>query len=81
MQTDPYADARELFQRRQAFDFCDGGAGICANNLELGCDCLGHIKYFNATKTAGDGTVTVSPDVVCLRKYTTSPGEVADRPR
>ncbi len=43
-QTVPYADARNPFQRKQAFDFGDGGAGICANNLELGCDCLGHIK-------------------------------------
>jgi primary-amine oxidase len=46
-QTVPYADPRAPFQRKQAFDFGDGGAGICANNLELGCDCLGHIKVRN----------------------------------
>jgi primary-amine oxidase len=67
-QTVPYADARAPFQRKQAFDFGDGGAGICANNLELGCDCLGHIKYFDTIKTANDGTATVSPNVVCLHE-------------
>jgi primary-amine oxidase len=43
-QTVPYADPRNPFQRKQAFDFGDGGAGNCANNLSLGCDCLGVIK-------------------------------------
>lgn len=43
-QTVPYADARSPYYRKQAFDFGDGGAGNCANNLELGCDCLGVIK-------------------------------------
>lgn len=42
--TVPYADARYPFARKQAFDFGDGGAGNCANNLSLGCDCLGVIK-------------------------------------
>jgi primary-amine oxidase len=37
----PYADARYPFDRKQAFDFGDGGAGNQANNLKLGCDCLG----------------------------------------
>lgn len=23
------------------------GFGFCANSLTLGCDCLGHIKYFD----------------------------------
>ena len=43
-QTVPYADPRAPFPRKQAFDFGEGGAGMCANNLALGCDCLGHIK-------------------------------------
>lgn len=43
----PYADARPPYHRKQAFDFGDGGAGNCANNLALGCDCLGVIKVKN----------------------------------
>lgn len=42
--TVPYADPRPPFHRKQAFDFGDGGVGHCANNLQLGCDCLGVIK-------------------------------------
>lgn len=42
--TVPYADPRPPFHRKQAFDFGDAGAGRAANNLELGCDCLGTIK-------------------------------------
>jgi len=39
----PYSDPRAPYHRKQAFDFGDGGAGRAANNLELGCDCLGLI--------------------------------------
>eukprot|EP00884_Botryococcus_braunii_P003392 jgi/Botrbrau1/13053/Bobra.0187s0015.1 len=34
--------------RKCAFDVGDYGLGFCANSLELGCDCLGAIKYFDA---------------------------------
>ncbi|KAH8817084.1 copper amine oxidase-like protein [Xylogone sp. PMI_703] len=66
--TVPYADARSPFQRKQAFDFGDGGAGACANNLQLGCDCLGAIKYFNATTTQKDGSVVPAPNIICLHE-------------
>ncbi|EPE25859.1 Amine oxidase catalytic [Glarea lozoyensis ATCC 20868] len=66
--TVPYADARAPFHRKQAFDFGDGGAGTCANNLQLGCDCLGHIKYFDSVNVAADGTATEQPNIVCLHE-------------
>lgn len=43
----PYADPRPPYHRKSAFDFGDVGAGIAANNLKLGCDCLGVIKVFS----------------------------------
>lgn len=64
----PYADARPPFHRKQAFDFGDGGAGNCANNLSLGCDCLGVIKYFDAVIVSSDGEPKVHPNVVCLHE-------------
>ncbi|KAL1793459.1 hypothetical protein ACET3X_008441 [Alternaria dauci] len=64
----PYADARPPFHRKQAFDFGDGGAGNCANNLSLGCDCLGVIKYFDAVIVGSDGEPKVHPNVVCLHE-------------
>lgn len=66
--TVPYADPRPPFHRKQAFDFGDGGAGNCANNLSLGCDCLGVIKYFDSVSVGPDGTAKVNPNVVCLHE-------------
>ncbi|KAF2654258.1 copper amine oxidase-like protein [Lophiostoma macrostomum CBS 122681] len=66
--TVPYADARPPFHRKQAFDFGDGGAGNCANNLSLGCDCLGVIKYFDGVVVGSDGEPRVTPNVVCLHE-------------
>ncbi|KAF2676768.1 copper amine oxidase-like protein [Lentithecium fluviatile CBS 122367] len=66
--TVPYADARPPFHRKQAFDFGDGGAGNCANNLSLGCDCLGVIKYFDAVIVGSDGAPKVHPNVICLHE-------------
>ena len=33
--------------RKNAFDVGEYGMGMCANSLELGCDCLGLIHYFD----------------------------------
>jgi primary-amine oxidase len=66
--TVPYGDPRPPFHRKQAFDFGDAGAGRAANNLALGCDCLGVIKYFDAVMTEPDGKPSVSKNVVCLHE-------------
>ncbi|KAK7992080.1 hypothetical protein PG988_000874, partial [Apiospora saccharicola] len=66
--TVPYADARPPFHRKQAFDFGDGGLGHCVNNLALGCDCLGVIKYFDGVLVGSDGTATETKNVICLHE-------------
>ena len=66
--TVPYGDPRPPFHRKQAFDFGDGGAGRSANNLGLGCDCLGAIHYFDAWDTDPDGQPTLAKNVVCLHE-------------
>ncbi|KAJ5232125.1 hypothetical protein N7468_005081 [Penicillium chermesinum] len=66
--TVPYADPRPPFHRKQAFDFGDGGGGNMANNLSLGCDCLGVIKYFDAVITGADGTAQKLPNAICLHE-------------
>ncbi|PSK34791.1 Copper amine oxidase 1 [Elsinoe australis] len=66
--TVPYADARPVYVRKQAFDFGDGGAGNYANNLALGCDCLGVIKYFDGYTVESDGSVKKQPNVICLHE-------------
>ncbi|KAL4915823.1 copper amine oxidase [Aspergillus aurantiobrunneus] len=66
--TVPYADPRPPFHRKQAFDFGDGGGGNMANNLSIGCDCLGVIKYFDAIITGPDGTAKKLPNAICLHE-------------
>lgn len=66
--TVPYGDPRPPFHRKQAFDLGDGGVGRAANNLELGCDCLGAIHYVDSYLSASDGTPTPAKSVVCLHE-------------
>ncbi|KAJ4129005.1 hypothetical protein NW768_007534 [Fusarium equiseti] len=66
--TVPYADPRPPYHRKQAFDFGDGGLGNAVNNLTLGCDCLGVIKYFNGVLIDSDGTAQDTKNVICLHE-------------
>ncbi|ETN44234.1 uncharacterized protein HMPREF1541_10785 [Cyphellophora europaea CBS 101466] len=66
--TVPYGDPRPPFHRKQAFDFGDAGAGRAANNLALGCDCLGAIKYLDAMLVDTEGKPSVSKNVVCIHE-------------
>ncbi|GKT62759.1 copper amine oxidase [Colletotrichum tofieldiae] len=66
--TVPYGDPRPPFQRKQAFDLGDGGFGRVANNLELGCDCLGAIHYLDALLTDTEGNPTLAKAVACLHE-------------
>jgi primary-amine oxidase len=66
--TVPYADPRFPFARKQAFDFGDGALGHTVNNLELGCDCLGVIKYFDGVLIDLNGTATPTKNVICLHE-------------
>ena len=66
--TVPYGDPRPPFQRKQAFDFGDAGAGRAANNLALGCDCLGVIKYIDAMLVNSEGKPSISKNVVCVHE-------------
>ena len=57
----PYGDVNEPFQRKCAFDVGDYGLGFCANSLELGCDCLGHIQYFDGLLNTTQGACWLGP--------------------
>lgn len=66
--TVPYGDPRAPYHRKQAFDLGDAGAGSCANNLGLGCDCLGAIKYFGAWLNDSKGEPSAAPNVICVHE-------------
>ncbi|KAL1297654.1 hypothetical protein AAFC00_006209 [Neodothiora populina] len=66
--TVPYGDPRSPFHRKQAFDLGDAGAGSTANNLSLGCDCLGAIKYFGGWLNNDKGKPVPAENVICLHE-------------
>ncbi|KAK4447762.1 putative copper amine oxidase [Podospora aff. communis PSN243] len=64
----PYADPRSPYHRKAAFDLGDAGAGTMANNLALGCDCLGSIYYISGVISDGQGQPTPMPNVICVHE-------------
>lgn len=64
----PYADPRHPYHKKAAFDLGDAGAGIMANNLQLGCDCLGSIHYISAVLNDDKGEPLEMPNVVCVHE-------------
>ncbi|KAK9817313.1 hypothetical protein WJX72_012521 [[Myrmecia] bisecta] len=64
----PYGDPRAPFHRKCAFDVVDYGLGLSANSLELGCDCLGHIKYFDAVVNDKEGEPVVIKKAICMHE-------------
>lgn len=64
----PYADPRHPFHKKAAFDLGDAGAGIMANNLQLGCDCLGSIHYLSGVLADDKGLPLEMPNVVCVHE-------------
>lgn len=64
----PYGDPSPSHSRQNAFDVGEYGVGWLANALTLGCDCLGHIRYFDAHMTNNDGSLLTLPNVVCMHE-------------
>ncbi|KAI1390429.1 copper amine oxidase [Hypoxylon trugodes] len=64
----PYGDPRAPYPRKAAFDLGNDGAGINANNLKLGCDCLGTIKYFDAWHNTQFGEPLKLPNIICCHE-------------
>jgi hypothetical protein len=59
---------REPYVRKCAFDVGDYGLGYCANSLSLGCDCLGHIHYFDAVMANSKGEPYTLKHAVCMHE-------------
>jgi primary-amine oxidase len=64
----PYADPRHPFHKKSAFDLGDAGAGIMANNLKLGCDCLGSIYYISGLLAEDNGMPIEMPNIICVHE-------------
>jgi primary-amine oxidase len=64
----PYGDPNPTHWRKQVFDMGEYGVGQFTNSLELGCDCLGEIYYFDAVLSDGAGQPYSIANAVCMHE-------------
>ena len=64
----PYGDPRPTHYRKNVFDMGEYGVGFYVNSLELGCDCLGEIRYFDGVVNDNDGNPLVLKNAICLHE-------------
>ena len=62
----PYADPDRFYQ--SPLDIGELNLGTMTNSLELGCDCLGVIHYFDAAYVRADGSATRVPNAICMHE-------------
>jgi len=68
----PYGEVAPTHVWKNAFDIGEYGIGVLANSLELGCDCLGEIRYFDAVLSDAAGQPRVLTNAVCLHEEDSS---------
>ncbi|WP_397539151.1 primary-amine oxidase [Rummeliibacillus pycnus] len=64
----PYGEASFAHNTQNAFDAGEYGMGQLANSLELGCDCLGEIQYFDAVLGDSNGVPRTIKNAICLHE-------------
>ncbi|WP_255621500.1 primary-amine oxidase [Pseudonocardia sp. DSM 110487] len=64
----PYGDPSPVRFWQNYFDTGEYQLGKLANQLELGCDCLGEITYFDATVVDDAGEPLVLRNAICLHE-------------
>jgi primary-amine oxidase len=64
----PYADPSPVRFWQNYFDTGEYQLGKLANALELGCDCVGDITYFDATIAGDTGEPIVLPNAICMHE-------------
>lgn len=64
----PYRDPSVDHYRRTAFDIGEWGLGFMTTSLELGCDCLGEIRYLDATLHNSQGQPYTISNAICIHE-------------
>lgn len=64
----PYGAPEHPHPRKFAFDSGEYGIGMMANDLALGCDCVGQIHYLPGCFAAHDGSAVVIDNVICIHE-------------
>jgi primary-amine oxidase len=64
----PYGDPSPTHYRKNVFDLGEFGLGIWTNSLRLGCDCLGEIRYLDATINDEAGRAVSVENAICVHE-------------
>lgn len=64
----PYADRQPTQSTKNVFDMGEYGLGWLANSLQMGCDCLGEIRYLDGVVNDQDGNAMVIPNAICIHE-------------
>ena len=64
----PYRDPSDAHRLRIAFDIGEWGLGAMTQSLELGCDCLGEIRYLDAVVADGYGRPATVRNAICIHE-------------
>jgi primary-amine oxidase len=64
----PYGDPSDGHGWKNAFDVGEWGLGRMTNSLAPGCDCLGEIRYLDATFVSEQGEPTTVPNAICVHE-------------
>jgi primary-amine oxidase len=64
----PYGDPGPMHGWKNAFDAGEWGLGRMANSLQLGCDCLGVIHYFDAELATEQGEPYTVEHAICMHE-------------
>jgi primary-amine oxidase len=64
----PYRDPSVDHFRRTAFDIGEWGLGFMTTSLELGCDCLGEIRYLDAVLHNSAGEPYTIANAFCIHE-------------
>jgi primary-amine oxidase len=64
----PYGDPAPTHRIKNVFDEGEYGVGLLLNPLQLGCDCLGEIRYFDAVANDQDGHPLTIPNAICMHE-------------
>jgi primary-amine oxidase len=64
----PYGDAGPLHGWKNAFDAGEWGLGRMTQSLALGCDCVGEVRYVDATLANEQGEPWLIENAICMHE-------------
>ena len=64
----PYGESHPFHSWRTYFDAGEYGLGACTNSLELGCDCVGEIRYLDAHLVDQAGRPRRVRNAICVHE-------------